>query len=317
METINRRYIWLFFAILLTVMIGAYILNIMNTPLLNKPLPLRSDSSEISSYYEVKDAQGATILQTGLPVHVDDQYIDEHNVQYTVIKVVGQNAIADIATNSESAANNASSIAVNLPFSNPSIPVQGAQGRHVVVYHTHSDESYTPSSGEPSQPAAGDVYAVGNILADSLQKSGVSVTHSTAAHDPHDINAYHRSRKTVAHLLKEQPDAAFDIHRDSAPASAYITSINGIATSRVMMVVGRSNPTEKTNLNYAKTIKATADNLYPGLIRGIYIGKGDYNQDLYPTAMLFEVGTETIPLDLAENAARFLGDVITHVFNGG
>ena len=316
METINRRYLWLFFGILIIVMMGAYVLNIYKTPTLNKPIPLRSDSAEISSYYEVKDTHGVTILQTGLPISVDDQYIDEHNVQYIITKVVGQNAIADIVVNSDTASQESSAVAA-IPPANVTIPVQAAPGKHVVIYHTHSDESYTPSSGQPSQPAAGDVFTIGNVLADSLQKSGVSVSHSTAAHDPHDINAYHRSRKTAAQLLKEQPDAAYDIHRDSAPASAYITSINGVDTSRVMMVVGRSNPTEKTNLNYAKTIKATADNLYPGLIRGIFIGKGDYNQDLYPTAMLFEVGTETIPIDLAENAARFLGDVITHVFNGG
>ena len=103
------------------------------------------------------------------------------------------------------------------------------------------------------------------------------------------------------------------MHRDSAPAQAYITTVNGVETARVMMVVGRSNPNMKTNLNYAKTIKAQADNLYPGLVRGIFMGKGDYNQDLYPTAMLFEVGTEKIPLSLAENAARCLGDVITQV----
>jgi len=314
METINRRYIWLFFAILITVMIGAYVLNIMNTPLLNKPIPLR-DSGEISSYYVIKDTLGATILQTGLPVEVDDQYIDEHNVQYIVIKVDGQNAIANIVPNSETAAADASTAAANLPFSNPTIPAQAAPGRHVVIYHTHTDESYTPTSGKASQPGAGDVYTVGNILADSLQKSGVSVSHSTAAHDPHDINAYHRSRKTITQLLKERPDAAFDIHRDSAPASAYITTINGVDTSRVMMVIGRSNPKMKTNLNYAKTIKAKADSLYPGLVRGIYMGRGSYNQDLYPSAMLFEMGTETISLDLVENAARFLGDVITHVFN--
>jgi len=306
----------MFFGILIIVMMGAYILNTLNTPMLNKPIPLRSDSAEISSYYEIKDTMGITILQTGLPVHVDDQYIDEHNVQYIITKVDGQNAIADIVSTAGTGTEETST-ATALPFHDVSIPAQAAAGRHVVIYHTHTDESYTPTSGKASQPAAGDVYAVGNVLADSLQKSGVSVSHSTTPHDPHDINAYHRSRKTVAKLLKEQPDAAFDIHRDSAPASAYITTINGVDTSRVMLVVGRSNPNMKTTLNYAKTIKATADSLYPGFIRGIYMGKGDYNQDLYPTTMLFEMGTEEISLGLAENAARFLGDVITHVFNGG
>lgn len=40
------------------------------------------------------------------------------------------------------------------------------------------------------------------------------------------------------------------------------------------------------------------------------MGRGDYNQELYPTAMLFEIGTEGISLDLAENGVRCLGDVL-------
>ncbi|MDD3365616.1 MAG: stage II sporulation protein P, partial [Syntrophomonas sp.] len=302
--------------ILITIMIGAYILNTMNAPSLPKPYALRSDESEqTNSYYVVKDTLGVTILETGLPVQVDDQYIDERNVQYIVLKVDGKNAVAGIVTKEEDSANNSLGVsAMNLPYNKQSIPVQAAPGTHVVIYHTHTDESYTPTSGTASQPGAGDVYAVGNVLADSLQKSGVSVTHSTNAHDPHDINAYHRSRKTVAQLLKnEGPDATFDIHRDSAPASAYTVSINGVDTSRVMIVIGRSNPNMKTNLAYAKKIKAEADSLYPGLLRGIFMGKGSYNQDLYPTAILFEVGTETISLDLAENGVRFLSDVITRI----
>jgi stage II sporulation protein P len=296
-------------------MVGAYILNTIKTPSLPKPYAARSDEGErINSYFVVKDTQGVTIFETGLPVQVDDRYIDEHNVQYVVLKVDGNNATAGIVNTAETSANTASTVGtVNFPIYNKSIPAQAAPGTHVVIYHTHTDESYVPNSAAASQPAAGDVYTVGNVLTETLQKSGVSVTHSLAAHDPHDINAYHRSRKTVLQLLKEGPDAAFDIHRDSAPVSAYAQSMNGVDSSKVMIVVGRSNPNMNTNLKYAQKVKAAADDLYPGLIRGIFMGKGSYNQDLYPTALLFEVGTEEIDLTFAENGVRFLGDVITRV----
>lgn len=319
METLSRRYIWIFFGVLLAVMIGAYLLNTLYAPILKKPIP--GPEEQVSSYSVVKDTFGVTILETGLPVHVDDQYIDENNVQYIVIKVDGQNAVADIVTRTDGdkfPANNNAAVTPSPALFNPVLPVQAVTApRHAVVYHTHTDESHRPTSGKTSQPGAGDIYTVGAALADSLRKSGISVTHSVNAHDPHDRNAYHRSRRTAAQLLKEQPDAAFDIHRDSAPASAYLTTINGVDSSRVMIVVGRSNPNTKTNLAYARRIKAQADQLYPGLIRGIFMGKGDYNQDLYPTAMLFEIGTDSIPLALAENAARCLGDVILQVFNQG
>ena len=80
-----------------------------------------------------------------------------------------------------------------------------------------------------------------------------------------------------------------------------------------MIVIGRSNPNMQTNLAYAKRIKAEADKLHPGLMRGIFMGQGDYNQDLYPTSLLFEVGTENSTLDEAEKSIRCLADAIIRV----
>jgi stage II sporulation protein P len=312
METINRRYIWIFFLVLIVVMAAAFILNTM-IPKSTKPYLLKTNTGETSSgeYYTIRDEKGMTLFQTGLAVQIDDRYISENNVEYIVIKVNGKNASAAIVQKQAGLPPESNtSAAVQAPGINQAVSVLAAKATHVVLYHSHDDESYIPTSGTASKPGKGDIFNVGDALADTLKNAGVSVTHSRAAHDPHDINAYHRSRRTLTQLLKEQPDAAYDIHRDSAPASAYSTTINGTATSRVMMVVGRSNPNMKTTLAYAKRIKSRADALYPGLIRGIFIGHGDYNQDLYPTALLFEIGTEKISLDLAENGARCLGDVL-------
>lgn len=311
MDTISKRYIWIFFGILLIIMVAAYTLNTMRPQSL-KPYRLQTSTTEETStgkFYTVRDAAGLTIFQTGLAVHVDDRYINENNVEYIVIKVNGLNATASVIQKESSVITEPVKPAIAAPGAlNPAL--KGAKTSHVVVYHTHTDESYVPTSGQASKPGNGDIYTVGDTLAETLQNAGVSVTHSRAAHDPHDINAYSRSRRTLTQLLKEQPDAAYDIHRDSAPISAYITTINGVDSSRVMMVIGKSNPNMQTNLAYAKRIKARADNLYPGLIRGIFMGRGDYNQELYPTAMLFEIGTEGISLDLAENGVRCLGDVL-------
>lgn len=312
MDTINRRYIWIFFAVLIVVMVAAFIINTM-LPKNPKPYLLKTNTGETSSgeYYTVRDEKGVTIFQTGLAVHIDDRYISENNVEYVIIKIDGMNARATIVQKQEEASQNINSEKAQ-PVSafGQTVPVQAVKASHVVIYHTHSDESYIPNAGKASQPGKGGVFNVGSVLTETLKNAGVSVTHSWESHGPHDINAYHRSRRTAAQLLKEQPDAIYDIHRDSAPVKAYYTTVNGTDSSRVMMVVGRSNPNMKTNLDYARRIKARADNLYPGLVRGIFMGRGSYNQDLYPTAMLFEIGTDQISQDLAENAARCLGDVL-------
>lgn len=310
MDSISRKYTWVFFLILISIMVIAYLWGIWAGPQ-SKPKLSPAPGTE-SSYITVRDEKGNVILQTGLPVSPKDEYINEKNIQYIITSVNGRNALARVKESDQPSAGQQSEQVMSGLSSD--IPVQApAVNTHVVIYHSHSDESYGYSTGVTSRPGDGDIYNVGSALTLSLQKSGISVTHSFAAHDPHDINAYSRSRRTAIQLLKERPDAIFDIHRDSAPAQAYFTSVNGINAARVMIVVGRSNPNENTNLDFARRVKYMGDVLYPGMMRGIFIGHGDYNQDLYPTALIFEIGTETMSRDLAENGATCLGDVITHV----
>lgn len=310
MDKINRKYIWGFFTVMIVVMVSAYIINTM-LPGNPKPYSLKTNTGETSNgeYYTVRDTKGMIIFQTGLDVSVDDRFISENNIEYVITKINGKNASAVIVQDQNETALNSNETQPVLGLNQPTA-VAAAKESHVVIYHTHSDESYIPTDGKDSRPGKGSIYEVGDVLTETLENAGISVTHSRKAHDPHDVNAYNRSRRTAVQLLKERPDAIFDIHRDSGPSRPYYTTINGIDTSRIMMVVGRSNPNMRVNLAYAKRIKARADKLYPGLVRGIFIGRGDYNQDLYPTAMLFEIGTEKISLDLAENAVRCLGDVL-------
>lgn len=314
MDTINKRYIWIFFSILIALMVAAYIINTTSSPQL-KPQPGNDFNSDQAAYVTVTDPQGKVILQTGIPVAKDDEYISAEDIHYVIISVQGDQAVAKVKkSNAFLKPGNKVVNTASIAYPN-AVTTQASYTRshHVVIYHTHTDESFIPDSGKASKPGKGDVYKVGTVLTTALNKSGISATQSKNAHDPHDINAYHRSRRTVTQLIKERPDACFDIHRDSAPISAYSTTNNGIPVSRVMIVIGRSNPHKNSNLAYAKQIKSAADELHPGLMRGIFIGKGDYNQDLYPTALLFEVGTERNSLNAVERSTRLLADAIISV----
>ncbi|MGE5415597.1 MAG: stage II sporulation protein P [Acidobacteriota bacterium] len=258
-------------------------------------------------YYSLVDQNGQIILQTGLKVNPGDEFIDHHNMHYRVTSISGWNcsteAIEDVP------AINTSSI-VNWIGDHPAL---AETTPHVALYHTHSDESYTPTQGVPSQPGHGSIFQVGSALTDSLSKSGITVYHDFTPHDPHDTHAYMRSRRTAFRLLKLNPTALFDIHRDSAPPEPYITYITGIESAKVMIVVGRQNPRMAANIAFARQIKDKADGIYPDLIRGIFIGQGNYNQDLGPRALLFEIGTERLPEQMALDAARCLGDVISSI----
>ena len=51
MDKVSRRYIWIFFGVLMAVMIGAYILNTLYAPLLKKPPNYQPGITEPTSYY--------------------------------------------------------------------------------------------------------------------------------------------------------------------------------------------------------------------------------------------------------------------------
>jgi len=179
----------------------------------------------------------------------------------------------------------------------------------VAIYHSHSDESYRPSSGKASEKT-GDVYQVGQVMVKALRDLGYEAVQSGNNHNPHDGGAYVRSRRTVEELMEKRPVTMLDIHRDAVPAGIYRTEVNGEPVTKVRLVVGRQNQNRQANLEYAKRIKAVADKKLPGIIQDIFFAKGNYNQDIGPRMMLLEFGSHENTLERAEAAARLFARVI-------
>ncbi len=304
MDTLKFRYLSGFFGILLIVLLSAFLLNVINSP--KKPISFDTDRS----YYVIKDENSKILMETGIEIHVDDEFIDEDNNHYIVTKVKNKIATASLKNKATTSELSNSKIIPTALFVPKKALRPSLSSKHVSIYHTHNDESYILTSGKSNETGNGDIVKVGSALQDCLEKASITVTHSLNDHGPHDINAYHRSRRTALALIKESPDILIDVHRDSAPKNAYYASINGVEVARVMIVVGRSNPNMQTNLEFARRLKVTADELHPGLMRGIFIGKGDYNQDLFPNALIFEVGTDLLSLSMAEKGVRCIGDAL-------
>lgn len=269
---------------------------------------IADDIDELESgYITITDEAGTVIMQTGRNVRPGDQYISEENHLYEVTSVEGMSAKARFIRTEEDIAMDTSAVPVQTPADPPP--------QIISVYHTHTDESYLPTDGRVSMPGRGTIMLVGDVFAQRLEELGYEVRHSKTLHEPHDANAYHRSRRTFMKLLKDQPVALFDLHRDSAPLNAYSTTINGKPTAKILLVVGRQNQNRRTTLNYAKRIKAASDAKYRGLIRGIFIARGNYNQDLNPRAMLVEVGTQYNSRDAAEHSVALLADIVPAFLN--
>ena len=288
--------------------------------LLLPALPCTADSE----VFTVADESGAPLFAIAGEVSVGDEYISADNTLYRVAGITGTQAVAN--RNGEEAMPDVSWLdagAVQPVFAAAEGAIPAAskntneKKKLIAMYVTHSDESYIPSDGTQSIEGQGGIYDVARSFRDALQAKGVDVILDESTHLPHDSGAYRRSRRTAERLLQKRPDAIIDIHRDGIPdPDEYVTKIDGENASKIRLLVGRSNQNSEVNRTFAKQIKAVADKKYPGLIKDIFIGKGNYNQDLSPNAILLEFGTHTISKERVLQSTDVMADVVSTTLYG-
>lgn len=194
-----------------------------------------------------------------------------------------------------------------------------AMTRRIALYCTHSDESYEPSDGYYSTDGRGSIYEVARELAHALEEDGTQAVVADTLHHPHDAGAYRRSRQTAVQLLTEgAPDCLLDIHRDGIPdPDSYAVTLGGRPASKVRLLVGRGNQNAEVNREFALLVKAVADRVYPGLIKDIYLGRGAFNQDLFPRSLLLECGTYTLKKERVLYSMGMMADVLNRALYGG
>lgn len=267
---------------------------------------------EITSglYYRmVAEDDDQEIMVTGRRIEVGDQYLAGDNRLYEVVRVADRTGYARHLRTI------ASATAVSPPVGNrgavsagPVSPVQAQPTRRIAVFHTHNGESYVPTRGTPNVEGRGDIHLVGAAFREALQQQGVEVLHAQEIHLPHDRGAYRRSRDTAVGLLTRAPDAVFDIHRDAAPWDAYAVQVDGRWVAQIMFVVGRQNPHFDVNRSFAFDLKNFVNQVHPGLVRGVLVANGNYNQDLHPLKLLLEVGGHENTRRAAEEGVTLFAD---------
>ncbi|HKM39276.1 MAG TPA: stage II sporulation protein P [bacterium] len=258
-------------------------------------------------YFSFINPQGEVFFQTALMVSLGDEFIAHDNRQYCVSKLDGDNAHCEYLGPASPAE------MVRATFSgSESSAVSSAAARSSVIgiYHTHSDESYVPTEGTASIFGQGGIIKVGSAFKNALLKAGLKAVHDTTPHDPHDAMSYTRSRRTAAQLLKQGSVALFDIHRDAVPRELYVASVKGQDVTKLTLVIGRENPQVKANLNFAKQLKDLNDQENPGLIKGIFLTRGIFNQDLFDRAILIEVGTHENSRPAAERGISLFASTL-------
>lgn len=191
----------------------------------------------------------------------------------------------------------------------------------VIIYHTHSSESYMPftESNYHRVDEEGTVRDVGNVLENELKKKGINVIHDKTIHDRPSYNeSYSRSLATIKTLKEKYPTALYiiDLHRDAAAASAtegkYI-EIDGKRVAKFSMVVGKSNENYVELYDFAKKVSSKAAAMYSGFGGAIIEKDYNYNEFVSNKALLLEVGNNKNTIEEARECGKYFAEVLASI----
>ncbi len=202
----------------------------------------------------------------------------------------------------------------------------------IVIYHTHTCESYTPTEAN-NYVATGNfrtidleksVARVGTELSNELISLGFNVNHNKTYHDyPAYTGSYTRGLSTIQNILANESNAEFviDLHRDAlGNNSGYAPSvqIGEEVGAQIMFVIGSDgggleHPNWINNFKFAIKIQEKANEMYPGLFKPIILRDSRYNQHVAKGACIIEVGATGNTLEQCNISMKYLAKVIKEV----
>lgn len=200
-------------------------------------------------------------------------------------------------------------------------PLELAAEPEVLIYHTHTSESYIPVCGKDHRPnKKGDIVRVGELLQKTLEvKYKIKTIHNETIHDnQYPFSAsYDRSQVTLKKCLAEYPSLklVIDMHRDATPGINAVCTIQGEKTATILIVVGSdkmglSHPNWKKNHAFALKIAETMNLYYPGLNSGVIVAKARYNQHLHPHALIFEFGDQNSTWEQVNRSVERFAEIL-------
>ena len=236
---------------------------------------------------------------------------ESYNVQYEAVKIKNQ-----------------TSYTLTEEMLNPDIAIDN---KNILLFHTHSCESYTASEKYQYTPTGNfrttdlnfTVTRVGAELETQLKQYGYSVYHDSSYHDyPAYNGSYTRSLQTVENILKTYPsDIIMDVHRDAIGSRedyAPTVKIGEDYAAQIMFVIGTNDgglnhPNWNQNLKFAIKVQQKAEEMYPGLFKPIMLTTSRYNQHTGKYASIIEVGATGNTLDQCLMSMKYLAKVMDEV----
>lgn len=210
-----------------------------------------------------------------------------------------------------------------IPSPAPAPPQEIARpttGPRVLIFHTHTSESYLPASGKTHQfNGRGDIVLVGKHLAETLErKYRIPVLHCDTIHDHYPFrDSYQRSLATVEEYLKRYPEleVILDVHRDATPGLEHRVMIRNRPAAKIILVVGTDrlglpHPHWEKNHQFAVELVDAIDRVYPDLAHRVILADARYNQHLHEKAILVEIGNEKSTLEETLYSAELFAEIL-------
>lgn len=273
-----------------------------------------SDKEESDNNYN--NSEGIVLANTEnikTEVVTQNPIAENYNVQYRNVKIKNQTTYT-----------------LTDEMLNPDIQIDN---KNILIFHTHSCESYTSSDKYPYTQTGNyrttdlnyTVTRVGTELENYLKQYNLNVIHDTSYHDyPSYTGSYTRSLQTVENILKTtSSDIIIDLHRDAVGSQsdyAPTVKIGDDYAAQIMFVIGTNeggllHPNWNQNLKFAIKVQQKAEEMYPGLFKPIMLTKSRYNQHTGKYANIIEVGATGNTLEQCLTSMKYLSAVMNEVIN--
>ncbi len=275
----------------------------------NEESNIASASNEINSENQSEEDSNVEQAKTGLKTEVQSSNVpNKYTVQYNGVKIKNETdykLTKDILT-----------------------PTININTKNILIFHTHSSESYTSSEKYTYKPTGNfrttdknySVIRVGTELDKQLKSYGYNVIHNETLHDyPSYSGSYSNSLKTVTKILEENKntDIVIDVHRDAIADTKYAPTVkigDEYAAQLMFVIGGNGSKAEhkdwQQNLKFAVKIQEKANELYPGLFKPIILRYSSYNQEVAKAAVIIEVGATGNTLDQTLVSMKYLAKVM-------